>query len=75
MPKISDAKMLDLPAEGFVRPAQVARAFGYSLPTLYRRINDGAIPPFEKDGRVSRWPVGVIRDCLAAQGGTVNTKE
>jgi predicted DNA-binding transcriptional regulator AlpA len=65
-------KDLSLPLEGFARPAQVARAFGVSVPTLYNWIKDGRLPKPEKDGtRVTRWPVAVIREYLARQGGTV----
>lgn len=63
---------MNLPAEGFVRPAQVARAFGVSRTTLYNRIKDGVLPPPQKDGsRISRWPVALIRKILAEQGGSV----
>jgi predicted DNA-binding transcriptional regulator AlpA len=65
-------KDLSLPFEGFARPAQVARAFGISEATLYKRIKEGKLPKPEKDGaRITRWPVSVIRECLADQGGTV----
>jgi predicted DNA-binding transcriptional regulator AlpA len=66
------AKNLDLPKEGFARPAQVAHAFGVSVPTLYNWIKDGKLPKPEKDGtRITRWPVAVIREYLARQGGAV----
>jgi predicted DNA-binding transcriptional regulator AlpA len=65
-------KDLSLPLEGFARPAQVAHAFGVCQATLYNYIRDGKIPPPEKDGaRITRWPVAVIRECLARQGGSV----
>ena len=64
-------KDLSLPREGFARPAQVAHAFGVSLGTLYNYIKKGKIPAPEKDGaRIVRWPVSVIRQCLAEQGGS-----
>lgn len=70
--KQKKAKDLSLPLEGFVRPAQVAHAFGVSRATLYNYIKAGKIPAPEKDGqRISRWPVHIIRECLAQQGGTV----
>lgn len=63
---------LSLPLEGFARPAQVAHAFGVSRATLYNYIREGKIPAPEKESaRLSRWPVAVIRECLAAQGGSV----
>jgi predicted DNA-binding transcriptional regulator AlpA len=69
-------KDLSLPLEGFARPAQVAHAFGVSRATLYNYIKDGKIPEPEKDGkRISRWPVAVIRECLARQGGSVFARQ
>ena len=66
-------KDLRLPLEGFARPDQVAHAFGVSRGTLYNSIKKGKIPQPEKDGaRISRWPVSVIRECLASQGGSVS---
>ena len=71
MKKIPTPKDLTLPKEGFARPAQVAHAFGVSRGTLYNYIKRGTIPAPEKDGkRIARWPVDVIRQCLAEQGGT-----
>jgi predicted DNA-binding transcriptional regulator AlpA len=68
-------KELSLPLEGFARPAQVAYAFGVSRATLYNYIKAGKIPEPEKDGKaISRWPVAVIRECLAKQGGSVLTQ-
>ena len=67
---------LSLPMEGFVRPAQVAHAFGVSRSTLYNYIRDKKIPAPQKDGeRISRWPVAVIRACLAEQGGSVFARQ
>lgn len=71
--KKNKTKDLRLPLEGFVRPDQVAHAFGVSRGTLYNYIKKGKIPQPEKDGaRISRWPVSVIRECLAQQGGSVS---
>jgi Predicted transcriptional regulator len=69
---IKQQKDLSLPLEGFARPAQVAHAFGVSVPTLYNYIKSGKLPAPDKDGsRISRWPVAVIRECLVKQGGSV----
>jgi predicted DNA-binding transcriptional regulator AlpA len=73
---MKNANELSLPMEGFVRPRQVAHAFGVSRGTLYNYIKAGKIPKPEKDGsRISRWPVSVIRECLAAQGGSVSSRQ
>lgn len=57
---------LDLPKEGFARPAQVAHAFGVSRSTLYNRIKKGEFPAPIKDGeRISLWPVDLIRSLLS----------
>jgi predicted DNA-binding transcriptional regulator AlpA len=65
-------KDLSLPLEGFARPAQVAYALGVSRATLYNYIRLGRFPEPERDGkRITRWPVAVIRECLAKQGGSV----
>lgn len=69
---MQNSKNLTLPVEGFARPAQVAFAFGISRGTLYKRIKDGKFPPPEKiGGRISRWPVSVIREHLVREGGSV----
>ncbi|MBE6440714.1 MAG: AlpA family phage regulatory protein [Desulfovibrio desulfuricans] len=65
-------KDLSFPKEGFVRPDQVAHAFGVSRATIYNYIKEGIIPRPEKAGpRITRWPVAVIRECLARHGGSV----
>ncbi len=69
-------KDLSLPREGFARPCQVAHAFGISRATLYNRISAGSFPAPQKDGkRISKWPVSVVREHLAAQGGTVSYRQ
>lgn len=60
-----------LPLEGFVRPRQVAHVLGISRGTLYNRIRDGALPPPQKDGRITLWPVDVIRKHIRERGGSV----
>ena len=65
-------RSLDLPPEGFARPDQVAYAFGVSIATIYNYVKAGKLPKPEKDGaRITRWPVSVIRECLAKQGGSI----
>ncbi len=69
---MSTTSDLNLPREGFVRPKQVAYAFGVCRSTLYNYIRDGIIPPPIKDyGHISVWPVSVIRECLAKRGGSI----
>lgn len=62
---------LTLPAEGFVRPKQVAHVLGISRGTLYNRIRDGILPAPQKDGRITLWPVDVIRKHIKERGGSV----
>ncbi len=35
---------------------EVAQIYNASIPTVWRRINDGTLPPPIKFGRLSRWP-------------------
>lgn len=71
--RIKAPEELALPREGFARPCQVAHAFGISRATLYNRVASGSFPQPQKDGsRISKWPVSLVREYLAAQGGTVN---
>ena len=66
------AKDLSLPLEGFARLDQVLHAFGIRKTTLYERIKQGKMPaPIKGDLRMNRWPVAVIRECLAKEGGSV----
>lgn len=60
-----------IPAEGFIRPADFAFVLGISRPSLYRRIQQGEIPPPQKYGRISRWSVDVVRKVIAEQGGYI----
>ena len=59
---IQKNKPLDLPSEGFARPAQVAFAFGVSRGTLYNWIKRGIFPAPQKFGNsMTVWPVDVVR--------------
>ena len=70
--RIAPTRSLALPPEGFARPDQVAYAFGVSTATIYNYVKSGKLPEPERDGaRITRWPVSVIRECLAKQGGTI----
>lgn len=60
-------KILSLPLEGFARPAQVAYALGVSRPTLYRWVQIGEFPKPQKFGRITVWPVAVVRQEIAAR--------
>ncbi len=66
------AQNLDLPREGFARPAQAAHALGVSRGTLYNRVKDGSLPAPIKDGRLTLFPVEVIRDYIKSRGGSVH---
>lgn len=62
---------LDLPIEGFVRPAHVARAFGVCRSTVDNMVRSGILPQPQKCGRIVRWPVSAIRQALKESGGSV----
>lgn len=67
-------KDLSLPMEGFARMAQVTRVLAVSRPTLYRWIQLGEFPPPIKLGRISVWPVDVVRQEVSRRGGPVLQK-
>ncbi len=53
---------LELPKEGFARPAQVAFYLGVSRTTVYDMVRDGRLPaPLKMGTRVTVWPVKIIR--------------
>jgi predicted DNA-binding transcriptional regulator AlpA len=68
-PSIPDAlKNFDsLPDAAHVRQPVVEALFGYSGPTVWRRVRDGRIPrPKKLSPRVTAWNVGELRRVLAA---------
>ena len=67
-------KDLSLPLEGFARMTQVRYALAVSRPTLYRWIQLGEFPPPIKLGRISVWPVDVVRAEISRRGGPVLQK-
>jgi predicted DNA-binding transcriptional regulator AlpA len=59
---------LDLPKEGYARPAQVAFAFGVGQATIHNWMNKGDFPKAQKLGvRITVWPVEIIRRELDAR--------
>lgn len=64
-------KDLSLPLEGFARLTQITRVLAVSRPTLYKWIQDGKFPPPIKLGRISVWPVDVVRQEISRRGGPV----
>lgn len=50
-----------LPDEARVRLPVVKALFGYSAPTLYRRVQAGQLPAPRKDGAISFWLAGELR--------------
>lgn len=63
--------MKELPQEGFVRMKQITHALGMSSASIYNRINVGRFPAPQKDGRMSLWPVEVVRKYIKENGGSV----
>lgn len=64
-------KDLALPLEGFARMSQVRYALAVSRPTLYSWIQLGEFPLPTKWGRISVWPVDVVRQEIVRRGGPV----
>lgn len=54
-----------LPDDARVRVPVVKALFGYSSPTLYRRVQAGHLPKPRKDGAISFWLVGELRAKLS----------
>lgn len=54
-----------LPDDARVRVPVVRALFGYSAPTLYRRVQSGHLPRPRKDGAISFWLAGELRAKLA----------
>lgn len=53
-----------------LKAGEVAEMLRISIPSLYRRIDDGTIPPPIKLGQLSRWSRADILAALsAAKGG------
>ena len=70
IPRVPDALRLfdELPNSAYVRTNVVIALFGFSLPTLYRRMAEGKFPrPIRVNGsrRLSAWQVGTLRKLLA----------
>lgn len=59
----------DLPANGFIRQAQlIPHVVPFSSATLWRRCKAGLFPkPVKLSERVTAWRVGDVREFLAAQ--------
>lgn len=57
-----------LPDDARVRVPVVKALFGYSAPTLYRRVQSGDLPKPRKDGSISYWLAGELRAALREGG-------
>lgn len=58
-----------LPDSARVRIDVVAGLLGCSVATAWRRAKSGAIPAPIKDGNITSWPVGPLRQALAKSAG------
>lgn len=70
---MKNANELSLPMEGFVRPRQVAHAFGVSRGTLYNYIKAGKIPKPEK-GRTAFLYCSKITEQFSLTACTITPK-
>lgn len=52
------------PDDARVRLPVVAALFGYSAATVWRRVKAGGLPAPRKDGRITYWTAGELRDAL-----------
>lgn len=55
--------------ESRVRPKDLAKRLGFSIPTLYRRIEDGHIQKPRKDGRCAYWLESYVQQIVAPEQG------
>ncbi len=51
--------------ESRVRPKDLAKRLGYSIPTLYRRIEQGIINRPLKDGGCAYWLESYVKELIA----------
>lgn len=55
----------ELPNSAFARIPTVAALLGVSVPTIWRRVKDGSLPPTKKIGlRATGMNVGLVREHL-----------
>lgn len=50
--------------ESRVRPKDLAKRLGYSIPTLYRRIEQGIINRPHRDGGCAYWLESYVQDLM-----------
>jgi predicted DNA-binding transcriptional regulator AlpA len=53
-----------LPSSGSVRQPVVDKLFGWSPATTWRRVKSGLLPQPHRNGRITSWNIGELRDCL-----------
>nr|WP_241019167.1 transcriptional regulator [Paraburkholderia sp. Tr-20389] len=59
-----------LPDSAHVQIRTVAGLFGCSVPTVWRRVREGRLPPPRKFGSTTRFNVGLIRAALVQAAAT-----
>ena len=53
--------------ESRVRPKDLAKRLGYSIPTLYRRIDQGVINPPSRDGGCAYWLESFVQKLITPE--------
>ena len=65
-PSKTQIQIVDVEKPGRLRVSNIMGLFGYSHSTVYARMKQGTLPPFDgKDGRISYWLTSSIRPLLS----------